>query len=463
MFQLERQVLRTYTTWRWMWLLLPIALLLMLGPIFSHRNDTEAITYSLTTMFGTVIPIMTCMPIFMAIAKWQFADPRARLIPGYRRPHVAVIFVVLAVLLVANPLLQAFCQSMSPLGLLAFSLLLGGLFLHAMHSQRGVYVLPMMAIYMSSFYPTTARFWLSATGDFQAIHIAIILVGAALVGWSLWQLATLCEEDDGYFIAGFGSSRLERVLLGRLKDRKIARGGLGYRFSDRWHDRLTSLKNPRQAALMQWGWLRFSHAQQAIAVGLTTTLYGLSLGYLGLWIQGESTISSSVIVSILSFGLPALGAAILLRSRHPRMASELLHPASRTVYFNGLIQSLAKLTLYFWLAMSAGLWVVSMASPLIFEGNFTQMAVGYLLLSLAVQLPALALSLRMARWRSTVLFGLGCYGLATLELGLLAFWTTFQKEAGPILTAAFAAVLLIAVGVPLLIGARNTWLRAELG
>jgi len=450
MFEPIKQVGMTYTTWRWIWLLLPLNLLLMLAPVFSPRIDSETIAFSLATMFSVAIPIVAGMPFFVAVAKWQFVNPRARLMPGYTRPHFAAIFAVLAVLLVANPLLQAFCQGMSPLGLLAFSLLLGGLFLHSIHFQKGVYVLPTMAVY---------RFWLSAADDFQAAHIAIALTGAAMVGWSLWQLTTLSEEDEGYFITPFGSSRLERALQERLKGRKMARGGLGFRFSDRWHDRLsTSLESPRQ-----YGWGRFSHAQQAIGVGLGTSVYGLFLGCMALWIKGQFGVSPSVLVSAITFIAPALGATLVLRSRRVRMASELLRPASRAAYFDGLIGSLARLTLYFWLAMSAGLWVVSRFSPQIFEGNFTQFAVGYLLLSLAVQLPAFALGLRMARWQSTVLFGLSCYGLAISEFGLLVYWAHLQKEAGPILVAAFAAVLLIAVGVPMLIGARNAWLRAELG
>jgi len=322
----------------------------------------------------------------------------------------------------------------------------------------------MMAVYLSGLYPTSIRFWFSATGDFQAIHVAIAFVGAVLVGWSLWRLTTLCEEDEGYFITPFGSSRLELILTERLKGRKIARGKLGDRFSDRWHNRLLTLsENPIPATLSQYGWVRFSHAQQAIAAGLAIALYGLLLGCLARWIKGEFTAGPSFLVSAMTFDLPALGATFVLQSRRVRMASELLRPASRTAYFDGLFRSMAKLTLYFWLAASAGTWVVSMLGLQSFEGDFMQLAIGYLLLSLAVQFPAFAIGLRMAQWQSTVLFALGCCVLGIAELGLLASWIYLQEEAGPILVASIAAVLLIAAGVPLLGGARKAWLRAELG
>jgi len=97
MFQKLKQVGMTHITWRWIWLLLPLNFALILVPVFIRRNDTEALAFTFATMFGTVMPIMTCMPLFMAIAKWQFADPRARLIPGYTRPHFAAIFSALAV------------------------------------------------------------------------------------------------------------------------------------------------------------------------------------------------------------------------------------------------------------------------------------------------------------------------------------------------------------------------------
>ncbi len=465
MLEQLKQVGMTYLTWRWIWLLLPLNFALMLAPVFiSRTDDAETLTFSLGAMFAIAIPIMTYMPFSIGIAKWQFADPRARLMPGYGGPHFAAIFAVLAVLLVANPLLQAFCQGISPLGLLAFSLLLGGLFLQATLFQRGIYALPMMAVYMSSFFPTSSQIWFSTAGDFHAIHGAIAFGGAAMVGWSLWRLIALSEEDEGYFIVGFGSSRLELLLKERLKGRKIARGGLKYQFSDRWHNRLTSLKSPNPAALAQYGWMQFSHAQQAIAVGFGVVLYGISLSSMAQWLHKSSAGLPDPLVYMISLVLPALAAAILLRSRRVRMASELLRPASRAAYFDGLFQSLAKLMLYSWLAMSLGSVIVLITSQAtILQGDPVPLAVGFLLLSLAMQLPAFAIGLRMARWKSTVLFGLGYYGLAIAELGLLVAWVQLQKEMGPIPAAALAAVLLIAAGLPMLSGTRNAWLRAELG
>jgi len=466
LFQKLTQVALTYLTWRPMWAVLTLNLLLILYTAFTPGNDSGDFDYFVPAILGTVLPIATCMTLFLMVAKWQFANPRAQLIPGYTKPHFIVLFVILALFLVANPLLQAFCQDMSPIGLLAFSLLLGGLCLHAINFLRGTYMLPMIAVYLSSFWPTSSRFWFSASGDFHAIHIAIAFAGAVLIGWSLWQLTTLREEDEGYFITAIGSSRLERLLQGRLKSRKMALGGLGSSYFDRWHDRLLTLsENPSPTALSQYGWGRFPLMEQAVAVGLGIPLYAFVLGYLGQWFgKRDSTVPSHALVYAAAFAIPALAAALWLRSRRVRMASELLRPASRKAYYDDLFQSLTKRTLSFWLAMNIGAWIAFMISqtPTI-RGNPTQLTIGFLLLSLAVQLPAFAIGLRMAQWRSSILFGLGCYVLSHLEIGLLVGWAILQKEYGPIPTAMCAAILLIALGVPLLTSARNAWLRVELG
>jgi len=468
MFQKLKQVGMTYIIWRWMWLMLSSALLLMLGSALSSFDRHGATLFP--GIFSIGMPIIIGMQWFVSVAKWQFADPRARLIPGYTRPHFLVIFVVLATFCIGNPLLQAFCVGIAPLGHLAFALLVGGSFLYSMHSDRGTLAIPGVVVLLSGLYPKTSPFWFSGAGDFQAIHVAGIFFGVSLFVWWLWKLATLHEEDEGYFVMPLGApgslSRLERVLQGRLQGRKAARGGLGYQLSDRWHNRLFTLSgNPSSAALSPYGWGLLSHGHRAALIGGGFALYGLSLSCLSIWLNRPFAALPGVIApAIAAFAGPAVGAAISLRSRRVRMAPELLRPASRAAYFDGLFGSLAKLMLSLWLTMSIGLLVIVMTSPItIIRVNFTQITLGYLLLSLAVQLPAFALGLRMAQWQSTVLFALGCYVLAIAEFGLLVFWVNIQKEAGPIPAAAFAAALLIALGVPSLIGARRAWLRAELG
>ena len=102
-----RQVALTYLTWRWVWFILPLCLLMMLLSASStkrlHDGQGALLTFAIS---GLALPIQFGIQWFSAVAKWQFADPRARLIPGYAKPHLTAIFAVLAVLLVANPLLQ---------------------------------------------------------------------------------------------------------------------------------------------------------------------------------------------------------------------------------------------------------------------------------------------------------------------------------------------------------------------
>ena len=412
LFQKLRQVALTYLTWRWIWLMLPICLLMMLlsasGTKRLHDGQGALLTFAIS---GLAMPILFGIQWFSAVAKWQFADPRARLIPGYTKPHLTAIFAVLAVLLVANPLLQAYCQDIPPLGPLAFSLLLGGLFLFAFHLNQGIAMLPAMAFFFSIMHPTTSQFWFAGNSNYLAIHAALALLGAALTAAWLWKLATLHEEDEGYSIQPLGPpgsmSRLERVLQGRLAGRKAARSGPLSGVSDRWHNRLFTLpKNPHPATLSQYGWSRFPLLQQAILVGLALPLYGMGLSHLlQKFDKNPGSGLLQVMVYLAAFAIPALTAAITLRSRRVRMASELLRPANRSAYYNSLFQSLAKRSMLFWLTMHAGalvVWITHQTS--ITQGDPTQKAIGFLLLSAAVQLPVFALGLRMAQWSSSLLF-----------------------------------------------------------
>ncbi len=469
LFQKLRQVALTYLTWRWIWYILPLILFMMLLAAFNTASQINANDgLPVTMIFGIAMPILVSLQWFVAVAKWQFVDPRARLMPGYTSPHLAVIFAVLSVLLVLNPLLQAFCIGISPMGPLAFSLLLGGLFLLAFHFNQGITIIPAMAVFFSAMFPATSQFWFTGNSNHSTNHAALALVGAGLTAWWLWRIATLHEENEDYLIQPLGApgslSRLERVLQGRLEGRKAARGGFFYNFSDRWHNRLQTLaENPSPAALSQYGWGRFPLIQHAVLIALGFPLYDFILSFGAQWHGKDTAGPSRGLVFVAAFFVSGMTAAISLRSRRVRMASELLRPANRIAYFEGLFQSLAKRSLVFWLAMNAGAWVVFVTSQMpMIAGDPTRLTIGFLLLSLAVQLPAFALGLRMALWRPPFLFFLGCYVLVGLEIGLLASWIVLQKTSDPILIALLGAIMLIALGLPLLTWARNAWLRTEL-
>ena len=316
MLQKLRQVALTYLTWRWIWFLLPICLLMMFAAPFypkpPHDGQNPVLLFAIV---GLAMPIQFGIQWLGAVAKWQFADPRARLIPGYTKPHLTAIFAVLAVLLVANPLLQAYCQDISPLGPLAFALLLGSLFLFAFHLNQGIAMLPAMALFFSIMHPTTSQFWFAGHSNYLTIHAALALLGAALTAAWLWKLATLHEDDEGYSIQPLGPpgsmSRLERVLQGRLAGRKAARSGPLSGVSDRWHNRLFTLpKNPHPTTLSQYGWGRFPLLQQAILVGLAVPLYGVGLSHLLQKFDKNPGSGLQVMVYVAAFAIPAFFAAI---------------------------------------------------------------------------------------------------------------------------------------------------------
>ena len=76
MLERERQVVLTYTTWRWVWFFVPATLFLVFAfglHAARHANTSEE-PYYLGYM-GSGMPIVIVIQWLVSVAKWQFADP----------------------------------------------------------------------------------------------------------------------------------------------------------------------------------------------------------------------------------------------------------------------------------------------------------------------------------------------------------------------------------------------------
>ena len=481
MWERERQVVRTYTTRRRMWFMGPLLLLMMLVGVvdsLSHHGNPAEVSFG--GFFTIAMPTFIGMQWFVALAKWQFANPSARLTPGYVGAHLRVIVACVLVLLVGNPLLQAACMGISPMGPLAFALVLGGTALLGYHTNHWMFIGSAMILFFSGTIPqiSGSGVWISASG---ALHAVAAVVGAGLVVWWIWRLAHLREEDEDYFVMAMGYpgsiSRLEGEIQRKWQGRMLARSGIGQTLSDRWHDRLHD-RPPGLAGLFDYGWTKQPRRFQAALMCVGLVVYALFFKRFLAFSEEGSLRGADFPLAFFVLAMPGFSSAMMMHGRLTRLGQELMRPVSRTAWVDGLLLSFGRQTLLLWLAGVAAVWIVVLLDYGAAGDGFVSRLAGFTVWSLAVQLPAAAIGLMLARpgGAPLVVFFVVCAGLIggsafigiSLEelsdsrtLGLLG--AVEFGALGPVASALVVAVCLVAIGLPLAAWARRLWLCTELG
>ena len=230
----------------------------------------------------------------VAIVKWQFVNPRARLLPGYAQPHLFVFGSILLLLYLLLPLMVSFRHGLSPWGPLAFTLLLGGCTLVAYMLNRGSFVIPAIAIFFSGFHDSTHAFWFGNSAAYTVPHILMTLAGGGMVAYCLWFLSQLTEEMNEYQvlpIGGLQSSRVEQAEQRKLVGRQIKKQKLFGWFVDRWLDRgfVTAPNVDPTATLIQYGIARSSAITQACFTGVGFALYGIAMMQFSFFRDGDAS------------------------------------------------------------------------------------------------------------------------------------------------------------------------------
>ncbi len=459
MLEQLKQVGMTYITWRWMWFVIPLMLVIVLLNILSDDRSVSLISLGIPCMFGLIW--------IAAVAKWQFANPRSRLLPEYTQPHLWVFGMILLLMFVISPLWLSASQGMSPWGPLAFTLLLGGSALFTIILNRGIFILLSFIIFLSGFAPgPTQTFWIGDSAATNAIHILLTLVGGAMVSYCLWFLAQLTEEMDEYQAVPAGGSRVGRAQQRRFMGRQIKKAKILNWLTDRWLDRgFANAINGSTASLAQYGFARSSGYFSACFAGIAYFLYGMLLMQFGfIRRMGSSEVQNHPPTMFILFAvlLPAAAVGMVLMQHRPRMAQELLRPAKRTSYFDSLFFAMAKRSVWLWASLFASLWLIAFATDTLPQENREALILKFAALSFAVQVPAFGLCLRMGLWNSMfgVIFGL--YPVVAIQMGVISLWWYNQEDwTWPI----FVLVLLlhIALGLGIIAWARRKWLEAELG
>lgn len=455
-----KQVGMTYITWRWMWFVISLTLLFTLPAILSENIFPLGLPLGIPCMMGLIW--------FAAVVKWQFVNPRARLLPGYARVHLLAFGTILLLMLVVNPLMLSVLYGINPLGPLAFTLSLGGCMLVALLLDRGVFILPTLVIFFSGFAESTQGFWFGGLATYGAVHFVIVLVCGGMVGYCLWYLAQLTEEMDEYQVVPLGGmnlSRLERAEQRRLVGRQVKKQKLLGWFNDRWLDRGIALKHAHTNSLVEYGIARNSGYLMACLASLAYTLYGLALMQFDFIRHGSSDVIQHhppKILVLFAILIPAGSVGMLLMQHRPRMSQELLRPAGRTRYIDSLLTSLVKRSVLLWVGLLAGLWVIGFATDTLPKENVVSLSLKFLALSFAVQIPAFGICLRLGLWKSIFGYAFGMYAAVGLQMGAISLWWHYGQEWGWVVFGLFL-IGHVVVGAGVIFWARRKWLEAEHG
>ena len=467
------QVVLTYTTWRQTWFSMTfVGLLAVIAgylPIYENSPSTGT---RWTPSMAMGIPVLIGFVWLNAVAKWQFAHSRARLIPGYRTPHLAVLATVLTLLLVVHPVFLSLTSGqISPVGALAFTLLLGGIYLWGTSAGQQFFGVLVLVVFFSAMTETGFRFWFAAQGPYTAIHGVLLVAGALLVvGW-LWHLTRLHEEMDDYQVVVLGMrsnwSRLERAEQRRAVGRQAARTGVIAALADRWHDRLQRLPagNQGRLGLLRYGFGRLPAGLYALFAGLGFVVYGLFLFQLS-FMRGSGGLGPShghvTFLAMFALVLPTAAIGWMLQQRLPRLGQELLRPASREAYFDGLFLTLAKQAMLFWLALQAALAVIVLSLGMLTSQELGRAATIYTLLSLALQVPAFGWWLWVAKRHSILFTLLVLYVSMFLQVSVVSLWWWCRGTSGDALFSLLAVAIALA-GWLVIRRVRQSWLNMELG
>lgn len=114
-------VLLTYATRRQMQIILGCGGVIYALAIFAMAMDSQRPSENWFDFAYALLmfPAGLIAYLLATHAKWQFVDPRARLLPRFAAPHLAVIFGLAVVGLILLPCLAAIAARLSLLGYLA--------------------------------------------------------------------------------------------------------------------------------------------------------------------------------------------------------------------------------------------------------------------------------------------------------------------------------------------------------
>jgi hypothetical protein len=370
-------------------------------------------------------------------ARWQFADPRARLVPHFAANHVAVLAGLAILSLGLAPALLGWAAGASVLGSAAASIAIGASLIWLIQGKNAQALLFGFGTFAIMLRPGIL-FWLTpeTASSNWPYRLALCVAGWAAFGGWLVRLANLREEQADYpqpiFIPTGFATRLERMQASRGAARLYPNDtsvSTPWELGDKWRDSLPYTRGttiPERRQLLQFGFAASPSLIQAILI--TSLFASMFYGVHYFLLPGKAawpTILPSLGMITLYPSLNVLG---VLATRRPRIAQELLLPLTRRDYVDGLLIAGARRTATMAICSTlAGLGLLAVASP---QQVSVQFVFLYAFLAFAIQLWAFGAYAYTAQ-RSSGLRVLIIVGLV-VPIAMAAFWGLRSAADGPV-------------------------------
>lgn len=468
-----QQVAVTYVTRpnEWGWLFAILYAIVALYAVSSLAPSREPVRFSdvvFVLLLLGIAPPVTCRQHALV---WQFAHPRAAVMPGFAGAHLAIVGIVAVLSMLVLPLAVAHATGSSPWFTLAI-VAAGVLFAAAPNSILAM-TGPAMII---STRPETENFinvgpWMAGEGERLYLLIAVTAGAWALTIRGVLRAATGREETapwapavwDGTnersaqpfraakaLAADAQTSGMGAALASRRIDRLIARMG-------RWRGR-----NPRKLTLAMFPPLAARVHPAGPLTGLAVMVVMLFKYNSPFQLNEDSWKTLVRLLPMISlFG--ALLPATVLASRLPQMSLERLLPMSNSEYSAALLINCARRSLFVWLVPHALAFIAMFALPwqdasLPSAGTITAY-VGLSWVGMMLTFGATACCLLAPNIFTVLLTAL--IGIAAM-FGLPAWWADLSGFDSRI-PVALAALFCFGVGAMLIHHAFIAWREKEFG
>jgi hypothetical protein len=407
---------------------------------------------------------LTFLYLFLVVhAKDQCADPRARLMPGFRRVHAAIAAAAAAVCGVLLPAAIAWLLEWHSIGFVALAVALLATILWMLLTMSGWVILPGLAVWC--WLPTeVGRECVQqlVTGKFEPQAAALLAIGLALtvIGgirlfrlnedmrayrWIKWELWRGRVEAIG---PQFTDDPITKVVKDWIVERHVAR--------------LT--RHARQASDSRWS--RVCRWQVGMVTGWTLWLsilgaaFFIHLAYW--WLPPKPTRGAAygaiVVISYILALMPStaiVGAAV---RRSGMFGYEVLRPVDRKAYVRQLGAATALNQFQLWLGgsvVSVGWWLLLGPQP------FPAVTLaGVLLASAAFQVMAFAIvawtALHRWRWLGVVAV------MGLFPIGQIVLMRFLASPLGQLpVELMWLAAAITALGLLLTYAAYRRWLLAD--
>ena len=282
-------------------------------------------------------------PLFFGIvivlhAKAQFVTPAARLVPGYRTPHLAAFALLAMIFLSLGQLVVAYYLGLAPIGSAALAICVGSLC--ALFHHYPLLAILFLPAAFSMWSPDVSRFWMDPALPLTPIRLTLLAAG--WWGFAMWlkRIATLHEERSDYVIPPTATSVLRPSRSARAEQRKFAARQLNSR---RWQvawlldpriDRALASRPPlAPTELVRLGLGPYS--------ALTTGVY-LGVLFGGMWIamaEWWGVPRESIAAQLLLIGsvAPAFLVFVQIDEKRSRLEGDLVRPMKRDAFYTALL------------------------------------------------------------------------------------------------------------------------------